>query len=246
MSLEVVSPCQNDPPSQGEAEGWLYKSGRRCSARSKRTGEQCQRPAMKNRTVCMHHGGKSLTGRNNPRFTTGRYSKYLPKHLANGFDEAMGDERLLDLSANVALMDVRMNELLGKLNDNETMQAWNELGALLGPLSQAVKTGKREKAQELTEKLLIAWQAVYEDAGVWKEIYEVSELRRKLAESEKKRLVDMDLMVSADRLYLLVSFIQDIILRHVTDASTRSSIAYELRTVLDKQVSGRTGSVTEE
>lgn len=242
MSLEVIQ-GQAIPSDQPIQSGGVPGT-QKCGAK-KRDGGLCAQPAMSNGR-CRMHGGKAATGARNGNFVHGRYSQHLPKHLVNSFDEAMSDERLLDLSANVALMDVRLNELLGKINDNETMQAWNELGALLGPLSQAVKTGKREKAQEITEKLLIAWQAVYEDAGVWKEIYEVSELRRKLAESEKKRLVDMDLMVSADRLYLLVSFIQDIILRHVTDASIRSSIAYELRAVLDRKVSGRTGSATEE
>lgn len=39
-----------------------------CKARSKRSGEQCRKPPMKGKTVCLAHGGRS-TG---PRTLAGR------------------------------------------------------------------------------------------------------------------------------------------------------------------------------
>ncbi len=215
-----------------------------CGAK-KRDGTPCRKPPMANGR-CRLHGGLTPTGFGLPQTTHGRYSKHLPKHLVQDYEEALSDERLLDLSENIALTDTRLSNLLRNLNDAESLQSWSELGSVLGPLQKSILDGDTEKAEGYVKQLFVAWQAIYEDAEIWKEIFEVTELRRKLVESEKKRLVDMDLMIAADKAYLLISFIQDIILRHVTDASVRTAIAYELRTVLDKSTGERSGSTATE
>ena len=81
-------------------------------------------------------------------------------------------------------------------------------------------------------RVLEAWQTFYSNKETWEQIIEVSEARRRLTESERKRLIDMDLVLHADRAYMLVAFIQDVIIRHVQDQSVRASIAYEIRRVL--------------
>jgi hypothetical protein len=54
---------------------------RQCSAKSKRTGVQCRAPAIKDKTKCQTHGGKS-TG---PRTTEGK-ARIAAAHLAHGRD----------------------------------------------------------------------------------------------------------------------------------------------------------------
>lgn len=50
---------------------------RQCKARSKRTGQRCQRPAMHGKKVCYHHGGRSpgAPKGNQNRLKHGRRSK---------------------------------------------------------------------------------------------------------------------------------------------------------------------------
>lgn len=201
-----------------------------CGAK-KRDGSLCSQPAMQNGR-CRMHGGKAATGERNGAFKHGRYSKHLPAYLQDDYQAAVTDTELLDLTANVGLVDVRLQDLLRKLADGESLESWSSLGNLLGPLAKAVEERNGTRATELMRKVLEAWQAVYDDSVVWKEIIEVTEARRKLVESERKRLIDMDLVITADRAYMLVAFLQDIIMRHITDDGVKASIAYEIRRVL--------------
>lgn len=45
-----------------------------CNA-TNRQGERCGALAVKGRTKCRHHGGKSLQGASHPNYKHGRYSK---------------------------------------------------------------------------------------------------------------------------------------------------------------------------
>ncbi len=65
---------------------------RQCTATSKRSGNQCQKHAMRGRTVCLAHGGKTPRGTASPHFKTGRYSRSLPGHLA-ALDRALTSRR---------------------------------------------------------------------------------------------------------------------------------------------------------
>jgi hypothetical protein len=52
----------------------------RCTARSKRTGQQCGRPAMRGRTTCNFHSGKGNSGAKTP---AGR-AKSIAAHTTHG------------------------------------------------------------------------------------------------------------------------------------------------------------------
>lgn len=57
------------------AQARLMHEAPRCSAKSKRSGRQCQAPALRH-NVCRCHGarGGAPTGERNGRFTTGAYT----------------------------------------------------------------------------------------------------------------------------------------------------------------------------
>jgi len=71
------------------------------------------------------------------------------------------------------------------------------------------------------------------DYYIWHEIEAALEQRRKLTESERKRLVDMQQMITSERAVLLIARIADIIRTHVQDQRTRAIISTELRTLVD-------------
>ena len=91
---------------------------RQCTARSKRSGERCRKHAMRGRTVCLAHGGRTPRGVASPHFKTGRYSRSLPGHLLAAYEEALRDPRLLSLRDEAALIDAMINELLSQIDDD--------------------------------------------------------------------------------------------------------------------------------
>jgi len=206
------------------------EGARQCTAKSKRSGERCKARAMTGREVCYMHGGKSLRGAAAPAFKNGRYSRYLPAALAERYEAALKDEELLELRREIALLDVRIGEVLGKMGSGETPAAWADLRKRLVLFRAAQARGPSGVAEMGTH--LAAMTDVIDrgasDAAAWAEIRGLLNDRRKLVEGEWKRLEVTGQMVSAERLMVLLGAITDIIRRHIVDRPTLVSIAGEL------------------
>src|SRR5215510_602551 len=103
----------------------------RCTAKSKRSGNQCRGSAMQGRDVCYYHGGPTPTGYGLPQTKTGRYSKYLPIKLAQRYEVALANKDLLSLRDDVGIAEVRLTELLQHLNTGESGALWRDLRTTL-------------------------------------------------------------------------------------------------------------------
>ena len=71
--------------------------------------------------------------------------------------------------------------------------------------------------------------AAWEDTITWEEIKDLLEHKRRLAEAERKRLVEMRQMVTAERLTVMMAAVAGVIQDHVTDPRLLSAIADDLR-----------------
>ncbi len=89
-----------------------------CTAKSKRSGQQCRNKPVIGRTVCRMHGGNARRGIAHPNFQTGRYAKDLPASLAKELSENLESEDLTSLREDLALSDIRISELLRKLKES--------------------------------------------------------------------------------------------------------------------------------
>jgi len=96
---------------------------RQCTATSKRSGKQCRKPAMKGRTVCLAHGGRTPRGVASPHFKTGRYSRSLPGHLVADYERALNDPRLLSLRGEIAVNEAMLVTMLQQLGDDPNQPA---------------------------------------------------------------------------------------------------------------------------
>lgn len=163
--------------------------GRQCTATAKATGQRCKRLAVDGYNVCQVHGaGSPHKGRPGGRpIVHGRYSKHLPERLAGKFQDAMRDPNLLDLRSEVALLDIRIGELVEALGgDVPDHESWSAIVGLL-------------------------------------------ESRRKLVDSEHKRMVAMQQTITAEKALVLLAAVVDVIRRHVTDRETLASISHDIR-----------------
>ncbi len=91
---------------------------KKCTAKSKRNGKQCQGLAMPN-GKCRVHGGKSLSGADSPNFKHGKFSKVLNGlNLAQDYEDALSNDRLHHCRNEIALMDSLLSspDLLPQLN----------------------------------------------------------------------------------------------------------------------------------
>jgi GGDEF domain-containing protein len=204
-----------------------------CTAKSKQSGQRCKRAAVVGRTVCSIHGGKTPTGVSAPNFKTGRHSKYLPARLGERYQAALADQDSLNLAAEIALVDARIGDVLGRVDTGESGRAWTRLKQAYSALQKAKRMDQTEEADELLLELGSLIGKGVADYAAWDEIGSYVEQRRRLVESERKRLVDMQQTVTIEQVMIVLAAISDVVRRHVDDSATLARISAELNRIVD-------------
>jgi hypothetical protein len=202
-----------------------------CQAKAKSTGIQCNRSAVSGKRVCTVHGGLTPSGIASPNFKTGKYSKFLPDKLSARYEEALEDTELLTLKSEVALIDSRLTDILENIQSDDTRSLWIDLQSAWERYRNAPNDERRNTELYNIEDLIEKGSKVYHQ---WNEIYVVLEQRRKLVESERKRYLEMNQVVTADRLMVLISALLGIIKEHVSDTRTLQAISTDFRRLSDK------------
>lgn len=201
-----------------------------CGAKTK-SGGRCRKSPMPNGR-CRLHGGLSPSGIAAARFKSGRYSKLLPERLVSRYQEACDDGNLTSLREEIALIDARIGELLSRIDTGESGSTWKELQKAYGELSTAIGiTDKKKRGLAMVGPINAIGALINRgnsDAATWDEIYEIVHSRRRLVESEHKRLADMHQMITTERALTMVGNIVSIIREHVKDTSQLAAISRDI------------------
>jgi len=197
-----------------------------CGAK-KKDGTECKRAAMPNGR-CYLHGGKTPTGIALPQTRHGRYSKYLPSRLSGQYESAKNDPALLELREDIALIDSRLSDLLQRVETGESGQVWKELGDAYRDLQDAMHAKNTVKTGEALQLIYALIVRGNDDYRAWTEIHEVIEQRRRLVESERKRIVEARQTLTVEQAMLMISALTDIIRTHVTDRKILAAISGDI------------------
>lgn len=173
---------------------------------------------------CRIHGGKTPMGAALPQFKTGRYSKYIPARMAGRYEEARADAELLALREDIGLVDARLGDLLSRVDTGESGKLWSDLQAARLDLIACKKANDIKGQMEALNQIMELIAAGHTDYRAWGEIAAVLDQRRRLVESERKRLVEMQQMISAERMMVLLGAIVGVIQEHVRDRTTLAGI----------------------
>jgi hypothetical protein len=189
-----------------------------CTAKSKRSQQRCRKDAMRSKTVCAIHGGKTPTGYGLPQTTLGRYSKVIPLRLAARYEEARTNKDLLSVRDDIALAESRLADLFSRVDSGESGAIWQALGAALEAFHRAM-TGNDLAAMQghlATMRRLIAKGA--DDYAAWSEIQKLWDTRCRLTQTETKTLITMQQMVTTEQLMLffgsIAHAVQDTVTAH--------------------------------
>jgi hypothetical protein len=177
---------------------------------------------------CRLHGGLTPTGAAHGAFKHGRYSKFLPARLAARYEEAVADDTLLELRGEIALLDVRISEVVKKVDTGESSELWAELKVALAGFMAALTKRDMPRMKDPLQQMNQLIERGTEETAVWDEIGRLLEARRKLVESERKRLVEMQQMITAEQAMTLLAVIVDTIRRHVADRKALAAISADL------------------
>lgn len=197
----------------------------KCTAKSKRTGQPCQRPAINGTGKCYHHGGKSLGGVASPTFKTGRFSKFLPTRLLDTYQDSLDDPKLWELSEKAALLNARLAELLRRLDTGESGATWAALRVAWGEMKQAINTVDAAAMMRLLAVIDSLIEVGNRDRAAWDEISGLINLFKGLSESERKHLDHMDRVMTAEQVMIMIAAITDVIRQNVSDKKQLSAIS---------------------
>jgi len=198
----------------------------KCGAKTKK-GKKCTQPAMENGR-CRLHGGKTPRGLDSPQTKHGRYSKDLPTRLAGRFEQAMKDSELLKLNRELALLDTRIGEVLDELNTEGA-------GRLFACLQKAWGKYCGASPDEKADHFSIVDALIQEGAKDWmrwQEVYGLIEQRRKVAESEAKRQVQLKQTLTVSQAMTLLTAVVDVVKSNVRDEDTLRTISRDISGLL--------------
>jgi hypothetical protein len=201
-----------------------------CAAKCKATGEQCRRRAVKGSRVCQVHGGVTPTGADAHQFVHGRYSKALPKRLAERYEASLSDPDLLNLRQEVSIVDARIEDVLKRVDSGESEKLWKALADEVRDVEQnAALTGTYDLRglKKLIARGVHDWMA-------WNEVIVLIENRRKLVASEGKRLVAMQQMVTAGQAMGLVTALMESVNRNVDNDTARAAIGSDFARLIGR------------
>lgn len=201
----------------------MQQTRKECGAKT-RDGTPCRGWAMPNGRCRMHNGG-AARGVAASRFLHGRYSSSIPARLAARYAEAEHDPRLLELRDEVALIDARLEDLLGRVDTGESGAIWQRLMAARMELLEAQRTNDRRGQLDNLRVILDLIGQGHADYRAWAEVGGILEQRRRLVESERRRLVEAGLMISAEQALALIGAVMQAVKEHVHDQEQLRAIS---------------------
>lgn len=199
----------------------------RCNAKTR--GENpgyCERYPLAGKTRCRLHGGKSTgTG----QLTHGRHSKYAPERWLPGYLAALqiGDN-VLSLNEDICLIEGQLEELLRGMNRAGHADLWDDAQKSFRNLDSAIRRGDKDGMRESLASLRTALESGSGLALNEQKWLQLVEAKRRLAETEAKRLKNAHDSLSKEQVILFLARVANAIEMSVRDSGDRQ----RLRTAL--------------
>lgn len=206
---------------------------KRCGAKT-RSGNPCKSWAMANGR-CRMHGGKLPGGIAAGRFKDGRYSKYIPNRLMDRFETALLDPAMLEQRHEIALMEIRINDLLQQIGTGTVPDFYRKLAKLWNEFRTYAGNPKaKDKAQETLNELDVLIMGSVDEQAIWEQIEQAIETKRKITESERKRIIEAQEFVTLQEAMNLTHALVQSINKHIKDDRVKQLIQSDIRSIYNR------------
>lgn len=181
---------------------------RQCTAKSKRSGKRCRMWAIKGSSRCRMHYGKLRKGFSSPLAKSGKYSKYiLGAEFRERYEEAISSDTLISMMDEIGIIDARTSEIIGKLGTGETSELWDKLYKTWVNFMMAVRLGDSETQNNLLGTLNNLITSGHNTSNQWEELFRVVERRRKIVETENKRMATNRDMIPVQQVVFMLNLV---------------------------------------
>ena len=221
-------------------EGYIIKDGQRqlsflmsgkqiCGAKT-RADSDCQRlPVAGGANRCKFHGGASLSGVAHPQYKDGSRARgVIARKLGQMYEDALQDDRLLELRSDLAIIEYRLADLIDNMEEMDSGDNWKEVERLYSRMRKAVQSNNQ---QSFLSNLNLLGQLITKGVSEhdrWQVIIDTIQNRRILVESERRRLVEMQQMMTAEQAMAMLTYVVSVIRKHVDDPKTLAAISTDI------------------
>ena len=169
----------------------------------------------------------------------------MPVRMLERYEQSLDDPELLNMRAEIALVDSRLEDLLGRADTGESKALWEKMRKTADKLLRAFESDDLASMHVSILELDRLVGSGLADHEIWYEIQTLIEQRRKVVEAEQKRLVAMQQMVTAEQAMSLVAGLLSAVKQHVSDRDTLTAIQAEFIRLVNQDGSRRVESGTE-
>lgn len=205
----------------------------KCTATSKRSGKRCKKDAVVGRKTCHMHSGTAPRGLAHPSTKHAKYTKDMPTRLVADVERALADPDLISLRLESAITSARMNDLLARVDPGEAGILWRKARAAMADFRAAQRADDAPAAATALRELEDVLGRGVQDYAAWDEWFKAVEMRRRLADTERRRLEALEYHITKQQGALLVARVYDIVSRHVADPKVLGAIGRELEPLID-------------
>lgn len=228
----------------GEHKYWQKDNGTRvCGAKTRDFNppnrfKRCRQDKIDSDTKrCRQHGGMSDRGAASHSFKTGEYSEYMPHALGERLENFMNDPTISSLREDLALADTRLSMKLEEIEGMETGQRWEELEERAAELDVALRNDDPATANQALREIQRIIQEGAEEKEHWDEIFDIMEQKRKLAETENKRIKASSNTLTPEEASMLidvmVQLMKDVVEEHDVPKEALKDFNRKTRNLLD-------------
>jgi hypothetical protein len=140
------------------------------------------------------------------------------KSIAARYQEALEDEKLLEVSDEIAVLEARAAQLLEQI-DEETItgKTWKSVQKKYFQMRDAVRNNDQKTFTNKLNELGALIRRGSTETEKWESTIEVLDRKRIFQESQRKREIEMSQMMTAEEAFALVDTVMISIRKHVQD-----------------------------
>jgi hypothetical protein len=148
--------------------------------------------------------------------------------MLGNFEASLADPNLLGLRADISLIDARLAELLKRVDTGESGSAWSAAGQAFADFEDATADKDMIAARKSLQAIGEVIRRGLADEAAWSDIRQTIEQRRRLVESERKRLVEMQQIVTGEEMMTLITVFLRTLKERVHDIDVLAAIQADI------------------
>ena len=223
----------NNPITHAHPSGLFNAKGQPICGAKTRKGQPCEVTILMPNGRCRVHGGTTPRGFASPQTKTGKYSKSAPTRMVAQYEAAMEDQKLMELREEVALLDAYIQDRLQRVDHGDSKALWATLDQTYLDIYDSIFTNP--DSQKLTASMTTMRRLIQRgiaDHVAWAEILDGVEQRRRLVESERKHMVQMEQLVSVEQMMIVAAQLLESVRKNVSNRSEIGAITADFTRIL--------------